>query len=553
VAAVALGAVILIVASEAIPYHIDELRQIAAYDEPYSVVVEASLAQQQPPLNSVLGASVQRLLGVGDWQQRLVSVLAGIGALITVGIITLRAGFKYGAAATVLILALSPVFVTVTAYARPYALPLFLALLFVLMTDLWLVSAHSWVVVGILGSAMLLPLSRPTEPLLVLGAAIAILAAYLVFGRSKDWVGTPWVPIGVSGLALIAVGMPMLVPLRSSLGQYSDLGIDVGEILERAGSDLPGAFDRLFPLLPVVIVLVVAAVALPASRRLLNRWWFLVLALVPVGFIASFYAGSAGFVPFSDRYTYFLWVALAIVMGALVGGLPAGTGRRFDRAIPVLTGVLIVLFVSASAVALGRNLSQTTIDATMDLEYRPDFEAASNLIAGSTPGDALVLFDVARPLYHYRNPFAGSGRYIDDSRLIISVLEVTTRPALPAGLPIAVLTLGTPVEVTGWNRVTRGQFHLYTPTNDLRGAEGAIEAMVAMSEAHGSDIGATWALAAAAVVAQEGGMTAACSMVAEVGKASPDEGYSARFHDAIANGGYLRWLSSECAQRLQPK
>ena len=82
--------------------------------------------------------------------------------------------------------------------------------------------------------------------------------------------------------------------------------------------------------------------------------------------------------------------------------------------------------------------------------------------------------------------------------------------------PVAVLTLGEGADPAGWNQVAVGQFILYTPPTKLSGTEGAIEAMMAMSEAYGPDVGATWRLAAASTAQASGDHDLACSLMAQV-------------------------------------
>lgn len=546
--AVVLGAVVLFVATEAIPYHIDELRQVASYEKPYAEIIELSIGRQQPPLNSLLGASLQQVLGVGDWQQRLVSVLAGIGTLVLAGTITLRGGFRYGAAATVLVLALSPVMVAVTAYARPYALPLFLSFFFLLMADIWLTSRSLWAAAGLSVSALLLPLSRSSEPLVLLAATITILSVFMVWRRSDSWPGSPLLPIGISALALLAVGLPMLLRLRDSLDRYSTLGFDLSQAIDRAWSELPQAFFTLFPLWPIVLILVVAAFAESASRRLLlPSWWFWVLVAVPISYVVVFYLTSEPFVPFFDRFTYTWWPPIAVAVGALVAGLhePAADGSP-RRIVQLGAGALVVVFLAASAVSVVSNLRETTVDASMDLEVRPDWEAASTAIAAGTAADAFVLFDIAVPVGRYRQAFAGSGRYIDDTRLIASAIEVILRvPEMSHRRPVAVITLGEAVDIDGWTHSAVDQFHLYTPQSEARGVEGAVGAMLVMAEAHGPDTGATWALAAAALAAANGDPTLACSIIAET-RGDGDESLAGRIDGFIAGHGALNEVAMGC-------
>ena len=83
---------------------------------------------------------------------------------------------------------------------------------------------------------------------------------------------------------------------------------------------------------------------------------------------------------------------LAVVIGALV----AAFLERPRLAVGVGGLALVVIFLAASAWALGANLRATMIDASMALQTRPDWEAASKTVAAGTSADAIVLFDVSR-------------------------------------------------------------------------------------------------------------------------------------------------------------
>jgi 4-amino-4-deoxy-L-arabinose transferase-like glycosyltransferase len=67
--------------AETEPYHIDELRQVRPYSRSFDVLVDRSFSQEQPPLDVLVGAGFQRVLGVGDVLQRGHSMLAGLLAL----------------------------------------------------------------------------------------------------------------------------------------------------------------------------------------------------------------------------------------------------------------------------------------------------------------------------------------------------------------------------------------------------------------------------------------------------------------------------------------
>lgn len=120
------------------PYHIDELRQARSYDQPLHDQGNASFSQEQPPLDVLIGAQLQDFLGCGDINNRMPSMLAGIGVAMILIVLLWRNRVRAGVPVTIIVLALTPAFLSLTAYARPYALPLLLILWHAAMWDSWL-------------------------------------------------------------------------------------------------------------------------------------------------------------------------------------------------------------------------------------------------------------------------------------------------------------------------------------------------------------------------------------------------------------------------------
>ncbi len=181
---VVLGAVLIIATAIRQPYSYDELTQITPYDS--DTIGGITGATRQPPLDPLLGAMFQRLLGVGQFQQRLVPVLAGIGTLVVVALLLHRLRLRRAGAFGVLVLATAPLMVRYSAYTRPYALTLFFMVLFVFAAHQWLDRRRLlWLAVA-LGAAVALPFSRVPEPTAFL-ATTPIILAWLAFRRRYSW------------------------------------------------------------------------------------------------------------------------------------------------------------------------------------------------------------------------------------------------------------------------------------------------------------------------------------------------------------------------------
>jgi hypothetical protein len=501
--AVVVGAVILLLAVVDEPYHIDELRQVRSYDRSFGEIVDASFAQQQPPLDPVLNSLVQRALGPGDVRQRILSVAAGIGSLALLGFLSRRAGLGLGSAVAVLALAISPLLVGVTAYARPYALPLFLMLAFVALSDVWLSAARRWTIPGVIAVSLLLPLSRTGEPILFLGAVIGILLIAWWLRRKEPWAGTPIVPIGaaIAGLGLIAV--PVYGRLSEELAEYSETSsISIFDQLSRIWEELPGVASATIPAFLFVVGTFAIWVAMSDARRALtDRWWFWVLAAVPVGFILTFFLRTPLTQPYYARYT-FSWVpVIALVMGAVTWAAVVRF-RRGDRIIPLIVGAVVFVILATTSVRLGEELSTTEL---------ADWEAASSLIVAETSPDTIVIFDAVRPLGSYRTPFAGRPRYTGVERFMPLSVHIAENPDLvPPNSPTAIMLLGPIPDVPGWVAFPADDwFTLYVPEEPVIGQRSAAESMLVFAGVLGPDDGAALSMAAIAILVSIGDEVAA--------------------------------------------
>lgn len=517
--AVLVGVVVLAIAVGEEPYHIDELRQVRSYRLPLQDVVTASFSQTQPPLDSILNALAQRVIGVGDVQQRLLSVVFGVGSLGLLGALAVRGGLRFGAGVSVLLMALSPALVAVTAYARPYALPLFLVLTFLFATVLWLEERVWWAVPPLVVAALLLPVSRSLEPPIALGAAVVVLLVWRFSSRTGSWKGSVWIPIGAASGALVAVGVPVLLRLRQEVTTFTtDEPVTLSN-LDRLATDVLEVMRIAAVRWPIALLIVVVALAWPPSRRLLvGNWWWWVLLAVPVGFAILFVVRTAPSQPYYLRYT-FSWIPpFAVAAGSLVAAWRPSMAKTTPTrwAVGAASTVLVVVMAGSWATALEDDLTS---------DSNTDWNRLSDVIEETTTDDTIVLFDPVRRFGLYRTAFAGQPRYLDERRAAPLTLRVVAEPHLvPVGGPVALLLIGAELDVPGWERIrVADRMSLYLPEVRLAGRGGVRVAAEEFATALGPESGAALALAGASIAAADGDAAGACAMVDELTSAGGDD------------------------------
>ncbi|MBA3233922.1 MAG: glycosyltransferase family 39 protein, partial [Propionibacteriales bacterium] len=172
--AVVVGVVLIVIAAINQPFNQNELRQIAPYGT--NTYAEITGGTRQPPLDPLLGVLIQHLLGEGQLRQRLVPVFAGIGTLIVMGLLMRRLGYGAAGAFGLWVMATAPLMVLYSAYTRPYALPLFLIVLFVYTVQRWFDERRvRWLAVTAL-AAIALPSARVPEPIMFLATTSVTLS-----------------------------------------------------------------------------------------------------------------------------------------------------------------------------------------------------------------------------------------------------------------------------------------------------------------------------------------------------------------------------------------
>ena len=504
-----LAAVVLIIGMNEEPYHIDELRQTRSYTMDIEEVIDRSFAQDQPPLDPVLNSLAQRMIGQGDWQQRALPVVWAIAGYMCFAVLAIRRRLSRSIPVGVLVMALSPLLISVFAYARPYALPFFLIMAFLLATDYWIDIGHVGAGVALLSAALLLPLSRTIEPNLALLLAIIVLLVFRFRSPEDQRKGSLWLPVGAATLGLIGVGLPIYARLSSQLTAYTEQGLlPSTEQLLRLATDVPAGLARVTPAWPVVLTLVIAAFAIkPIRARLASIWWFWVIAFLPICFTALFVLTTEPTQPLFDRY-FFTWIPpLALVITVIVDEA-AKAWRRSP--LSATAGFFLVPVLLAAS-------GWHTANALSTVE-RGDWESLSTTIEAATTDDTVIILETIRPFGAYRTPFAGKPRYLSSDRSALHTPEVIRNPdAIDTNEPVALVINGPAADIGGWRRIiVDDYFSLYVPHSNVRGPEEAAQALEEFGRRYEPRDGSTLLLAAASLFSVSDQREQACRLLDEL-------------------------------------
>lgn len=432
------------------PLHIDELRQVGYYERSLEGIVQGASSQTQPPLDYLVGGLAQRLLGPSDVTWRLQGFLFAWFGLLLLGTLLVRTGKRAWIA--IGLLALSPVFLEISSYARPYALPFFLMVLLVWSFDGWMRSRRrAYLVSGGL-SAVTLPLARTTEPtLFLLSTALVLLAVRLKNGKEAgSWVRWPIV-LSLVGVSISALVLPH-VEIARFQAESGILGLD--RIVSRLWSQIIPAHVELAPLGVVGflggIVGVGVAGWLFVRRGEADYWWILPIALTsmiaPIGFAAL----SVPWVPYFDRYTYFAAPTLAIGITFTLGLLRSETWIN-------LLGITLLAVASVPAVL---SLTET---------HNPDYKRAGEVVTPLIEAGNVVLYEQDASLARYRPAgFPGVPIYISRTRPVLSTEFVAReRFSIEPGKRPLILIKSLSEEIEGWTEVKiADDFHILVPDRE---------------------------------------------------------------------------------------
>jgi len=534
---VLLGAVLLVVTALNQPYNQNEWVQLQPYASPdLGVAVSGT---RQPPLDPLLGVAVQRLFGEGHLQQRLVPIACGIGALLAMAVLLRRLRLGWAGPLALLFMALAPLFLRYSAYARPYALPLLLMVVCAVAGTLWIDDGRRrWLVVAAV-TALLLPLARVPEPsvFLAVGAAVLAVAGW----RRRLPRGRAWPLAGALAVGLATVGVGMLVSLLAQRetrgGARSLVDLDPARALARVPAGATEIWQHVvpqyqgwFPWWPLTLAVVVLGLALPgARRRLLSAWYWWPLVLAPLAFLVVFHT----MVPldlrdYRIRFAYFAIPPLTMLVGVVaaqaVGGAAAGWRRALGAAV---VAALIVSQVPTAWTVL-------TEDDAIDLA------GAGRMISDRVPDDAVVVFDGPGQTGRWRQTFFGEERFVTSGTPVLKVSELARLPVTtPADAPVWLLlvdaecvsSVSCDLEPAPWDGRVEGyrpvgrlpHLTLYAPTEGQRGPQGLATAMDSLAAAYGPGRNLPNAVAGARILLARNRAGEAAALLADVCRAHEED------------------------------
>ena len=532
--AVVVGAVLDVVTAIRQPYSYDEIQQVSPYAS--DSVTEITGATRQPPLDPLLGALAQHIFGTGQLQQRLVPVVAGIGTLIVLSLLLRRLGLGSVGAFAVLVLATAPLMVRYSTYARPYALPMFLMMLFAYAAHRYLDERKGgWLVAAAL-TAVALPLTRVPEPTVFLLTTAGVLAWLSRRGRLSSKQSRPL--IAASAGTLIFIGVPLFLLLASSASGFFDPS-PIG-VINRFGTGVHEIVTAVLPLLaksfawwPLTLLAIVTAVAIPASRHRLSQWWmWWPFLAAPLAFLLAYHfvnPFSFDSLPYRARAASFFLPAYIFVIAALCAVV--ADGAAVSRQVRIGLSLLLAGVFIGQLPATADNVANNAA---------PDFGELSEVITKDLPDDAIVLYDRPTPAGQTRQPFLGTPRYMGTTPYVEKVSDLATESDdIPATGPVYVLINGQCAspgrcepardpwtgDVAGWRIAhTVERFTIYEPVNGQEGEDGLLAAMRAFGNSLGPDLGYVETFLAASMLKQHGQSAEAKALIEQMyARASPDQ------------------------------
>ena len=486
------------------PYHIDELRQVRPYRRTLQEQIDASFAQEQPPLDVIVAARFQSVLGIGDVNQRGSSMLAGLGVVLLLGALLWRHRLRFGVPVAIFALSVTSAWLSYTAYARPYALPTFLILLHLASTDRWL-NARSWVgAVLLAATAFLLPLSRVFEPPAYL--VLVTLTVFLYRWRCCPmWARRPWYVAGTTVAALVIVELPVYNRLQEQLSAYqgdggvASLSEQWTRIIDDSIPRLAGVFENGW----VALLLIIFALAQPGvRRRLADLWWFWPLLATAGSFAIAFHYRTQPGQPFFDRYGYFWLIPFVVVISVLIEDLLER--RKDDRGVVLAGGSIMCVMLAL--------LAAGTLD-DLRKEDNENYRPLGEVIEASHPPERSVIFDsTSLNIGAYRPGYAAWGRYTAPSRNMIKAETIPGRPEVIVDEREYLFATNGPVlEIEGWESISATDtMTLYVPEQYPTTAVETAATMISFGEALEPRRGAVLRIAGVAVLLHHDLIEAGC-------------------------------------------
>ena len=446
------------------PLHIDELRQLAGYGGGFGTWIAKSWELNQPPLEIVLGGLWRTAFGATDFAERLLPTLFGLGSLALIGrLAVVFSSSAFAAPIAILAYGLSPVILPTTAFIRPYAIPTFFALLYIIAVRRLLekgARAGTVAFAGIAGLGLL-----ATHALVPTVVAIAVLAALVgrrLLTRRPDVGTAPALAISAA-VALLSLVAPVITRLKNPSFfdvrvEYS-IGQRITDAIDAVWTSYSGAFGLAGIALLLVLLLLFTKTFRPAQGEV---WWFVPLVAISPGITAVFLATVAPGFSFFDRYFHDLLLPGALAAGLVGSRLVTTRWRNTRSRIPLIVGAAtLVLYFVPTLVAFHEEV--TTQENT-------DWASGAEMVIDNTEPGTLVLFEFMNGFPRYQPLFYGQPRYLPRSYPIRYPRLVVTAGHDIESESIAVLLAGPArldVDPPDWRIIDDGNWRLLIPPSEL--------------------------------------------------------------------------------------
>ena len=491
------------------PLHVDEIRQVTNVQAPWSDIVQLSYGLQQPPLDYLIGKAFVTALPATDFVQRLPAALLGTASVGLVGLILIRQGQRVAAVFATLFMAISPLLIELSQFARPYALPIFLVIATIAVYQHRQLGARGWRTTALFAIvASLTMLSRVTMPMIAL-AGLGMVA--LMRGLARTPVTQPVRlvrsdPLGLLVLpaSFLFVWVPSTLYLNSATsplsscwtcdkwGRVANAVENFGNFGERALR--PSSLALL--VLASVGVLVFARVRSALAGTALI-WLPLLITAPAFALIQSIVLPPNTF--FAYRYVAFLPAGLAVYLAIAVTALVQGIDpkQRLLRRAATLLALIVVTSMAIEMLSTVKTQAQT-----LDLaDWR---STAEHIEAIEAEGDVIVSIDT-RPLSpESKFGFMAAPRYYDGTSTYVSPTRAIEHPewAIDAARYHFVLFVPKMAEgwivPDGWDFVEFSEMMIFS-TPVLPSHEARMDAWWVMTQQMRSDVAIHSQAAAAAL------------------------------------------------------
>jgi hypothetical protein len=413
------------------PLHVDEIRQVTEVQDTWIRVIRASYGAQQPPLDYLIGKAVVTVLPATDFFQRLPAALLGSATVGLIGWILIGERLFIAAVFASGFVAISPLHVELSQYARPYALPVFMVVATLAAYQRWH-GNRSWkwgVWFALLATLALL--SRAVMPLIALGVLGAVALFRRVdaqtLRRPLSLLRADPLAFGVLPVLVVMVWIPGALRITSGTGNLSDCFacgkwgkaaaavFNFGTFGERAVRPTSLAW---------LLVISIGILLSPYARRALSNtaWlWAPLLMTAPLFAIVHAIVLPPGDL-FAHRFLVFLPVGFAVYLSI---GLTAALKNRSEKSrvrFLILTAVGVLVVVAAVDMVSAVRVQAQSLDLA---DWRSTAEHVESI---ETLGDIIIAID-ARPFSRESKfGFVAAPRYYDGTSEYATPQNVTDSP-----------------------------------------------------------------------------------------------------------------------------